>query len=122
MSVLERTFTSEYNTNGSSEDSQVRCRAGLTDVLQIIPELIPHPFRGVGIAKSNLGESRDTGFCPQSPPELGKVPVDSIDEVGALWAWTHDAHVSRQDIYELGDLVDSASAKQTSNAGHSGVV
>src|SRR5919204_1916844 len=57
---------------------------------------------------------------PRSPER--HLPAQEVEELGALWAWPYDAHLTTYDIPELRALIQPGLAQEGPDAGHAQIV
>ena len=109
---------------GVVHDTQVEPEIGIAYIEGVPLESPEDLVKGLGGAAIafDLGETRDTGFHYAAK----FVSIQYTGEVGAvlihMGAGSDDAHMTHQDIYELGQLIQVTIAKKTAHPGDPGVV
>lgn len=104
---------SECHDKGKEEEPEIEPEALLSNVKQVIPELLPSGEFAVAI---ELGQTRQTGANNVSAVEIPDFLAKLPDELRPLRPRSHKAHVAAEDVPELGKLVEGHGAKDAANA------
>ena len=105
------TFSLERFHNGYQDNLDIQPERPMVDIPNVVVKLL---FPGEGIATVDLSPSSDAGKYFVAASLLGGI---SLQVLGEQWSRTDYAHLTTEDIEELGELVQASGAKEAPQGG-----
>src|SRR5574340_927035 len=119
---LAHALSPQHDLCGLEQDHQIEEQAVVLDVVEVVLQLVHGILVGRAIGVAHLGPPGDARFDGMTYTVIGDFLGQVLHEVGALRTRADKAHVAKENVEYLRQLVDAGAADETSGERHAAVV